>query len=82
MNVADDGERLHALLDKLYNMFSEEHYTGGRQVTNIATGAAIKAGTNLLEETGGRIMVFAATLGAQGIGKVQNRMNATFYNTD
>ena len=51
-------------------------------MTNIATGAAIKAGTNLLEETGGRIMIFAATLGAQGIGKVQNRMNATFYNTD
>ena len=26
MNVAEDGERLNALLDKIYNMYGEEHY--------------------------------------------------------
>lgn len=70
MNVADDAERIHALIDKIYNMHSDEHYAHGRQLTSIATGAAIVAGKNLLEENGGRIMVFASTLGAQGCGKV------------
>ena len=70
MNVAEDAERIHALIDKIYNMHSDEHYAHGRQLTSIATGAAIVAGKNLLEEIGGRIMIFANTLGAQGCGKV------------
>jgi len=64
MNVSEDGERLFALLDKVYNFYSEEHYSSGRQVTSVATGAAIKACTMLLAETGGRIMLFANTIGA------------------
>ena len=70
MNVADDAERIHALIDKIYNMHSEEHYSHGRQLTSIATGAAILASKSLLEEIGGRIIVFANTIGAQGCGKV------------
>ena len=77
MNVAEDAERIHALLDKIYNMFGEEYYAHGRQLTSIATGSAIVAAKNLLEERGGRIMIFANTLGAQGCGRVQNRLNAT-----
>ena len=45
MNVSEETERIHALLDKIYNMYGEEHYAQGRQVTSIATGAAIKAAT-------------------------------------
>ena len=30
MNVVDDGERLYALIDKIYNMHGEEHYASGR----------------------------------------------------
>ena len=82
LNVTEDRERLLALLDKVYNMYSDEHYATGRQVTSIATGAAIKAATMVLEECGGRIMLFANSLGAQGCGRVQNRLNATLYNTD
>ena len=82
MNVTENGERLYALLDKIYNMFGEEHYATGRQSNQVGTGAAIKAATSLLEETGGRVMLFANTLGALGCGKVQSRVNATYYNTD
>lgn len=32
-NVTEDSARLYALLDKLYNMFTEDHYSQGRQVT-------------------------------------------------
>ena len=70
MNVAEDGERIHALLDKIYNMYGEEHYAHGRQLTSVATGAALVASKILLEEKGGRIMLFANTLGAQGCGRV------------
>ena len=70
LNVTEDRERLLALLDKVYNMYSEEHYATGRQVTSIATGAAVKAATMVLEECGGRIMLFANSLGAQGCGRV------------
>ena len=70
MNVAEDGERLYALIDKIYNLYSDEYYAQGRQVASVATGAAIKAGTLLLEDCGGRVMVFANTLGGQGCGKV------------
>jgi len=82
MNVAEEGERIHALLDKIYNMYSDEHYAHGRQLTSIATGAALKSAKALLEDRGGRIMLFAGSIGAQGCGRVQNRMNATQYNTD
>lgn len=82
MNVADDGERLYALIDKIYNMHSEEYYTSGRQTTSVALGSAVKAGTQLLEGIGGRVMVFANSLGAQGCGKVQTRVNAKLFNTD
>lgn len=30
MNVAEDIERINALLDKIYNMYSEEYYAHGR----------------------------------------------------
>ena len=82
MNVSEEHERIHALLDKIYNMYSEEHYSQGRQATSVATGAAIKAAMELLEENGGRIMLFANTIGAQGCGRVQNRLNAALYNTE
>ena len=64
MNVTDDGERLFALLDKIYNFYSTDYYAHGRQVTSVATGAALQTATALLEETGGRVMLFANTLGA------------------
>ena len=41
MNVSEDGERLFALLDKIYNFYSADYYAQGRQVTSIATGAAL-----------------------------------------
>lgn len=63
-------------------MYSEEHFTGGRQVSYVASGAAIKAATQVLEDCGGRVMLFANSLSAQGCGRVQNRLNATLYNTD
>ena len=37
---------------------------------------------SLLEQTGGRILLFANTLGAQGCGKVQSRVDPTLYNSD
>mmetsp|Transcript_23310 Transcript_23310/g.31181 ORF Transcript_23310/g.31181 Transcript_23310/m.31181 type:complete len:80 (+) Transcript_23310:1319-1558(+) len=49
MNVTEDSERLYALIDKIYNMYGEEHYATGRQTNSVATGAAIKASTMLLE---------------------------------
>lgn len=82
MNVTEDGERLFALLDKIYNFYSEEHYSTGRQVTSVATGAAIKAGMMLLKDIGGRIMLFANTLGSQGCGKVHSRIDPKLYNTE
>lgn len=82
MNASEDAERVYALLDKLYYKYSEEHYSTGRQATSVATGAALKAATLILEETGGRVLLFANTLGAQGSGRVQNRLNAALYNTD
>ena len=30
MNVTEDADRLFALIDKVYNMHSEEHYSTGR----------------------------------------------------
>ena len=53
MNVAEDGERIYALIDKIYNLYSDEYYAQGRQVASVATGAAIKAGTLLLDDCGG-----------------------------
>lgn len=82
MNVVEDADSIYNLLDKLYNFFSADHYAQGRQVTSIATGAALVSAKALLEEKGGRIMLFANNLGAQGVGRVQNRLNASFYNTD
>ena len=52
MNVTEDGERLYALLDKIYNMYTAEHYQGGRQVTQICSGAVIKAGMEALCDLG------------------------------
>ena len=70
MNVSEDGERLFALIDKIYNFYSADYYAQGRQVTSVATGAALTASKSMLEETGGRIMLFTNTLGAQGCGRV------------
>jgi len=64
MNVSEDADRLYALIDKIYNMYDEEYYTSGRQTTSVALGSAVKAGTQLLEDIGGRVMVFANSLGA------------------
>jgi hypothetical protein len=63
LNVEEDRDRLFSLLDKVYNMYSEEHFGTGRQVSYIATGAALKAATEVLEECGGRVMLFANSLG-------------------
>lgn len=52
MNVSEDGERLNALLDKIYNMYTQEHYQQGRQVTQVCSGAVIKAGIEALSEFG------------------------------
>ena len=30
MNVAEDGERIYALIDKIYNLYSDEYYAQGR----------------------------------------------------
>ena len=79
---AEDCDRVYALIDKIYNFYSEDYYSQGRQVTSIATGAAIVAASKVLEEEGGKVMLFANTLGAQGCGRVQNRLNASLYNTD
>ena len=64
MNVTDDSDRIYALIDKIYNMYSDEFYAQGRQVTSVATGAALKCATTLLEDQGGRVMLFANSLGA------------------
>ena len=83
MNVTEDIDRIHALFDKVYNFFGEEYYAQGRHGTSVATGAAVKAATQVVEENGGRVMFFTSTLGAaQGCGRVQNRYNATVFNTD
>ena len=82
LNMVEDGDRIYALLDKIYNLYNEEHYAQGRQVTSVATGAALKSAKVLLEESGGRIMLFSCTIGGQGCGKVASRLNATLYNTE
>lgn len=64
MSAVEDSEGIYALIDKIYNFYSQEHYAQGRQVTSVATGAALMAAKALLEEKGGRIMLFANTLGA------------------
>ena len=50
-------------------------------MTQICTGVAIKAGMDALEEFGGRIMVFSASISSVGIGKVTTRSKAELFNT-
>ena len=52
MNLAEDGDRIYALVDKLYNMYTQEHYQWGRQATQVCSGAVIKAGMDALSEFG------------------------------
>jgi hypothetical protein len=33
LNLAENGDKIYALLDKIYNMFTPEFYQSGRQVT-------------------------------------------------
>jgi len=52
LNVATDIDRLNNLLDKVYNIYTPEYYSQGRQVVSACTGAAIKASSLMLEEHG------------------------------
>ena len=81
LNVAEDFDLINALLDKIYLFYSEEYYAYGKHSANVATGAALKAGMALLDEIGGRIMLFQGSMGGVGCGKVACRLNATLYNT-
>lgn len=82
-NVTNDANRLYALLDKLYNMFTPEHYSQGRQITQVAGGAALKAAINLLSEVnGGRIMYFGASISSVGCAKVHSRSKQELFNSD
>ena len=52
LNLAEDGDKVYALIDKIYNMYTAEHYQGGRQVTQICSGAVITAGMEALCDLG------------------------------
>ena len=52
MNLAEEGDKIYALLDKIYNMYTQEHYAQGRQVTQVCSGAVIKAGIEALSDQG------------------------------
>jgi protein transport protein SEC24 len=62
LNVATDIDRLNNLLDKIYNMYTPEYYSQGRQVVSTCTGAAIKASSQMLEELGKFLNCFKAYL--------------------
>lgn len=81
LNVTSDADRLYALLDKLYNMFTPEHYSQGRQVTQVCGGAAIKTAISLTEGLGGRIMYFGSSISSLGFGKVQSRSKPELFNS-
>lgn len=74
---------MEGLIDKIYNMYSaEESLHSGKSVNYCATGAAIKAGHHMLEEVGGKIMVFSSSVSSTGCGKVQMRHKPELFNTN
>mmetsp|Transcript_19420 Transcript_19420/g.29838 ORF Transcript_19420/g.29838 Transcript_19420/m.29838 type:complete len:271 (+) Transcript_19420:785-1597(+) len=80
LNVELDRERISALLDKLIEMY----YTESRKIMQIQTcqGAAIHAATQMLQETGGRVVSFMTTPCSAGAGLLKQRDDGKGYNTD
>lgn len=52
LNVANDREQIETLFDKIYNMFQQDATEHKKLTNQVCTGAAIKAGVNLLEDQG------------------------------
>jgi protein transport protein SEC24 len=89
LNISTDKERLSGLIDKVYNFYTQEHYTQSRQAHTSAVGAVTKACVDLLGSDGkffnaklkgGRIMVFSSFISSIGVGAVHNQCKPENYN--
>ena len=52
LNVANDKSRLDSLIDKIYNSYTQEHYSQSRTAHTTAVGAVLKACVDLLSNDG------------------------------
>ena len=65
MNLETDRDKIDLVLDKLYNMNSQEDGTESvkKDASKNCAGAALKASVDLLSQTkGGRIALFSGTI--------------------
>ena len=79
LNVKDDRDRIDLFLDKLIQLY----YTEARKNLPIYTclGSAISSCAQLLEKTGGRLMVFSSNGCSKGVGSLKSRDKVMAYNT-
>lgn len=80
LNVKDDRDRIDIFLDKLIQLY----YTEARKNSSIQTclGSAISCCSQLMEKTGGRLMVFSSNGCSKGVGALKSRDKVLSYNTN
>lgn len=80
LNLVDDREKLDYLLEKIQDLHNIENNKGLPAEFNLSI--ALETATELLLETGGRILAFFSRIDNKGPGGHQPRDNHKFYNTD
>ena len=78
MNVEDDKEIIHALLDKLITLYHVDART--KYPIQTCQGAAMRAAQMMLCGKGGRVLTFCTNLCASGVGSLKSRDGFALYN--
>lgn len=79
VNLQDSRAVVDVLLDNLPHMFSAGATASN---TNSCTGPALAAARRVLNETGGKLLLFQSSLPSMGEGALKNRDNPRLLGTD
>jgi hypothetical protein len=79
LNLTDDRDRIEMFLDKLITFY----YTESRKNMPIQTclGAAMSSCSQLLEGSGGHVLVFSSNGCSKGVGSLKTRDKVLVHNT-
>ena len=80
LNLINDRERIDSFLDKLIQMY---HIDSRKNLPiETCTGSAMVACKQLIQDCGGRILVFSSNICNRGVGTLKNNNHFKTYSTD
>jgi hypothetical protein len=80
LNLKDDKERIDLFLDKLISLYYVEQRKN--QPVETCLGPAMKAGLELLKDSGGKVISFSSHISQSGAGSLKSRDDFKVYNKD